>query len=194
MIAVMLATACGSATPLGDTSGDDDSTSSTTVMVTSNDGENTTVQFTTDDTGASSTDTGSSSSPTGDTSTTETTGSSTSEGSSDTSTHESSSGSSESTTESSDCIEMSGCEAGCQIEFECGVGEWESAQECTDWCEANLVKAEAFACFCAQAWNTLSTCFGGLTCEEYAEYLEPTMFPYPCSIESDSLMFECEGQ
>jgi len=89
---------------------------------------------------------------------------------------------------------MSGCAAGCQVEFECGMGEWKSAQACTDWCEANLVKAEGFSCFCALAWNNLSTCFGGLTCEEYAEYLEPTMFPYPCAIESDSLMFECQGQ
>lgn len=189
----MFASACGSATPLGDTSGDDGSTTSTTVLVTSNDGENTTVPFTTDDTGAASSETASTSSATTGETPTATAESTSGDTTSDTGATQSSSEGSESTTETSACIDMSGCAAGCEIEVECG-SEWKSTKACTDWCEANLVKAEAFSCFCAQAWNNLSTCFGALTCEEYAQYLEPTMFPYPCAIESDSLGFECKGQ
>lgn len=85
------------------------------------------------------------------------------------------------------------CTDGCAIEFMCG-DEWTSAQECTDWCEANLVKAAAFSPFCADAWENLSACFGTLGCDQFAEYQAPMMFPYPCSDEADALAFECKGQ
>jgi hypothetical protein len=75
----------------------------------------------------------------------------------------------------------------------CG-DEWTSAQECSDWCEANLVEAAAFAPSCADAWEDLSACFATLDCEQFAEYENPQMFPYPCSDEADARAFECKGQ
>jgi hypothetical protein len=78
-------------------------------------------------------------------------------------------------------------------EFACG-DEWKSVEACITWCEGNLVKAGAFSQFCQMAWSNLSACFGTLDCEEYAEYLDPTEFPYPCVSEADALGFECKGQ
>jgi hypothetical protein len=71
---------------------------------------------------------------------------------------------------------------------------WASEQECVDWCDDNLMMAARFTPQCHDAWEALSACFATLTCEEFAEYNNPTMFPYPCSDEADSLMFECMGQ
>jgi len=56
------------------------------------------------------------------------------------------------------------------------------------------MKAGAFSPFCEDAWSNLSACFGTLDCQEYGDYLAPTMFPYPCALQSDALMFECKGQ
>jgi hypothetical protein len=75
----------------------------------------------------------------------------------------------------------------------CG-DEWMSQQECIDWCEANLVKAEAFSPFCEDAWEALSACFGTLDCTEFAEYEAAAMSPYPCDDEAAALAFECAGQ
>jgi hypothetical protein len=85
------------------------------------------------------------------------------------------------------------CTDGCAIEFMCG-DEWASAEECTEWCEANLVEAAMFSPFCADAWENLSACFATLDCDQFAEYQAPMMFPYPCSDAADALAFECEGQ
>lgn len=85
------------------------------------------------------------------------------------------------------------CADGCAVEFACGT-RWASEQECVMWCEANLEKADAFSPFCRDAWEGVSACLGTLTCEEFAEWESPTVFPYPCSDADVVLDVECEGQ
>lgn len=102
----------------------------------------------------------------------------------------SSEGGSEGTT---GAIVSQACADGCAVEYECGI-RWGSAEECTDWCNANLEAAANFSMFCMQAWEALSACLAGLDCDEYAQWEVPMAFPYPCSQEDDALAFECEGQ
>lgn len=85
------------------------------------------------------------------------------------------------------------CAQGCAVEFACGT-DWASEQECVTWCEANLEKAYEFSPFCRDAWAGVSMCLGTLTCEEFAEWHDPAMFPYPCSEADAILNVECEGQ
>lgn len=85
------------------------------------------------------------------------------------------------------------CQSGCVVEFMCGM-EWASERECVQWCEANLEKADAFSPFCHDAWAGVSACLGTLTCEEFAEWDAPAMFPYPCSEADVVLEVECKGQ
>ncbi|MCA9709916.1 MAG: hypothetical protein KDK70_29020 [Myxococcales bacterium] len=85
------------------------------------------------------------------------------------------------------------CVDGCVVEFMCGT-EWSSEDECVTWCETNLDKANAFSPFCRDAWEALSACLGTLTCEEFTEWQDPAMFPYPCSDADAILNVECEGQ
>ncbi|MEM9459132.1 MAG: hypothetical protein AAGF11_33445 [Myxococcota bacterium] len=85
------------------------------------------------------------------------------------------------------------CAQGCAVEFSCGT-EWTSEQECVTWCEANLEKAYEFSPFCRDAWAGVSACLGTLTCEEFAEWHDPAMFPYPCSETDAILNVECKGQ
>lgn len=181
---------CGSSTPAGDTEGTEGT--STTLVTTSSDSEDSSTPITTAESSSSSSDgsTGTSTS-TGDT----TTGSTSSEDTTSTDSEGSSSdsGSDTSSEGSTTGAVESPCADGCAVEFECGA-EWKSADACTAWCEANLIEAAMFSEFCEMAWANLSACFGTLTCEEYGEYVSPTMFPYPCSNEADALMFECEGQ
>lgn len=91
------------------------------------------------------------------------------------------------------CIDGCAVEFACQATCECDTN-WASEAECIEWCDANLAKAEAFSPFCEQAWEGVSACFATLTCEEFHEYHNPTMFPYPCAAEADALAFECKGQ
>jgi hypothetical protein len=85
------------------------------------------------------------------------------------------------------------CVDGCAVEFACGT-EWMSEADCVAWCEANLVKADAFSPFCRAAWEAVSACVATLTCEEFAEWSNPVMFPYPCSDADVVLSVECKGQ
>ncbi len=85
------------------------------------------------------------------------------------------------------------CEAGCMVEFTCGM-EWNSEQECVTSCEDNLVEAATFSPFCHDAWESLAACLGTLTCDEFGMWEVPTMFPYPCSDADTAINFECEGQ
>lgn len=85
------------------------------------------------------------------------------------------------------------CVAGCATQVTCNM-DFETEDECVTWCEENLGAAMVFSEPCHDAWQALSACFGGLSCDEYAEYLSPSMFPYPCSGEADGLAFECDGQ
>jgi hypothetical protein len=85
------------------------------------------------------------------------------------------------------------CANGCAIEFMCGSG-WMSEAECVTWCEDNLVMARAFASVCRDAWEAVSACVGTLTCEEFASWVSPTSFPYPCSDADLRLSIDCEGQ
>ena len=75
----------------------------------------------------------------------------------------------------------------------CG-DEWRTEEACVLDCEANLVEAERFNIACRAAWEGLHTCLGTLSCEEFAEWLEPTGIPYPCLSEDEVLTFECAGQ
>lgn len=86
------------------------------------------------------------------------------------------------------------CAAQCGVVFMCTKGIWETEQDCTDSCVANLEKAGAFSPFCEQAWQSLAVCLGTLTCEEYMQWQAPMEIPYPCLDEDDALAFECEGQ
>ncbi|MCA9704793.1 MAG: hypothetical protein KDK70_02950 [Myxococcales bacterium] len=65
---------------------------------------------------------------------------------------------------------------------------------CVDACEANLVAAAEFQRACRAAWEDLHACLGTLTCEELAQWMDPTRFPYPCLREDEVLGFECAGQ
>lgn len=85
------------------------------------------------------------------------------------------------------------CAAGCAVEFMCGT-EWATEEDCVAWCETNLVKAAAFSPFCSAAWENVSACVATLTCEEFAEWENPMMFPYPCSDADVVLSVECKGQ
>lgn len=85
------------------------------------------------------------------------------------------------------------CVDGCAVEFACGT-EWMSEADCVAWCEANLVKADGFSPFCRAAWEAVSACVATLTCEEFAEWSNPVMFPYPCSDADVVLSVECKGQ
>lgn len=85
------------------------------------------------------------------------------------------------------------CADGCAVEFACGT-EWMSEADCVAWCEANLLKASAFSPFCRAAWEAVSACVATLTCEEFAEWTNPVMFPYPCSDADVVLSVECKGQ
>jgi len=91
------------------------------------------------------------------------------------------------------CIDGCMVELACQATCECDT-MWRSEQSCVAWCDANLEKAALFSPFCRDAWEALSACFATLTCEEFHAYHNPTMLPYPCSTEAESLAFECEGQ
>lgn len=182
-LAVVAAIACGTSvgSEAADTGGSTTSTTttsstsvSTSTSADSGSSESTTVVETSE----------SSTTGTDDSSTTGTDGSSTSSASE--------SGSSDSGSESGVVMHQA-CIDGCAIEFMCG-DEWASAEECSDWCEANLVKAAAFSPFCADAWENLSACFGTLDCDQFAEYEAPMMFPFPCSDAADALAFECKGQ
>ncbi len=184
---------CGTSTPAGET--DADSTSSSTVIVTSNDGENTTVPMTTLETSlgseGSSTPTSTSTEPT-ETSTDETSTDSTTSGGSSSS--GSDSGTDSTGSESSGTGgEAAPCTAGCMTQLEC-TAVWKNLEACVTACEDNLIQAALFSQFCEIAWENLSACFGTLTCDEYAEYLEAVTFPYPCDLESDALSWECKGQ
>ncbi len=135
--------------------------------------------------------------PGGDTSTSTSTSStgvptSATEGSGSGSSSSSSSGSSESSDSSSGGGNQA-CADGCAVEFMCGM-EWMSEEECVTWCEANLEKAYAFSPFCHDAWEGVSACLGTLTCEEFAEWDNPMVFPYPCSDADTILAVECKGQ
>jgi hypothetical protein len=85
------------------------------------------------------------------------------------------------------------CADGCVVEFACGT-EWASEDDCVAWCEANLVKAAGFSPFCAAAWEGVSACLATLTCEEFAQWQNPMVFPYPCSNADVVLSIECKGQ
>lgn len=87
----------------------------------------------------------------------------------------------------------SACQQGCAVQFQCTT-EWTSEEECVTACEANLVRAAAFAPSCADAWENVSECVGALTCEELLEWQMPTTFPYPCVEADQVLQFECKGQ
>lgn len=87
----------------------------------------------------------------------------------------------------------SACQQGCAVQFQCTM-EWPSEEECVTACEANLVRAAAFAQSCAEAWENVSECLGTLTCEELLEWSMPTTFPYPCADADEGLAFECQGQ
>lgn len=87
----------------------------------------------------------------------------------------------------------SACQQGCAVQFQCTM-EWSSEEECVTACEANLVRAAAFAQACAQAWENVSECLGTLTCEELLEWSMPMTFPYPCADADEGLAFECQGQ
>jgi hypothetical protein len=99
----------------------------------------------------------------------------------------------ETETESTGGMMSQACADGCAVEFACGV-EWDSAEECTEWCNANLGFAARFSPFCMQAWEELSVCLGTLDCTQYAQWQAPVAFPYPCYQEDDALAFECDGQ
>ena len=167
-------------------------------MVTSNDGENTTVPMTTLETSlgsegsSTSTTTSTSTEPT-ETSTDETSTDSTTSGSSGSSSGSDSGTDSTGSESSGTGGEAAPCTAGCMTQLEC-TAVWKNLEACVTACEDNLIQAALFSQFCEIAWENLSACFGTLSCDEYAEYLEPTMFPYPCDLESDALGFECEGQ
>jgi hypothetical protein len=88
---------------------------------------------------------------------------------------------------------QSACADGCAVEFLCG-SEWMSEEDCVTWCEANLIEAEAFSPFCRDAWEGVSACVATLTCEEFAVWADPMMFPYPCSDADVALAIECKGQ
>ncbi len=85
------------------------------------------------------------------------------------------------------------CAESCAVQFAC-TKDWRTEQACVDACEANLMKAEAFEVACAAAWEDLYTCLGTLTCEELAEWMNPSQVPYPCMSEDEVLGFECAGQ
>ncbi|MCX4243118.1 hypothetical protein [Paraliomyxa miuraensis] len=85
------------------------------------------------------------------------------------------------------------CAAGCAVEFMCG-DEWAMEEDCVAWCEANLVEADRFSPYCRDAWEGVSACLATLTCEEFAQWQSPAMFPYPCSDADVVLEIECEGQ
>jgi len=85
------------------------------------------------------------------------------------------------------------CAEGCAVEVAC-TERWRTEQACIDACEANLVEATAFEPACAAAWADLHACLGTLTCEELAQWTQPTAFPYPCVSEDEVLGFECAGQ
>ncbi len=87
----------------------------------------------------------------------------------------------------------SACQQGCAVEWLCTM-DWPSEQACVSACEANLIRAAAFAPACADAWAAVSECLGTLTCEEYLEWRMPTAFPYPCVEADEGLQFECNGQ
>ena len=87
-----------------------------------------------------------------------------------------------------------GCVDGCVTEFACG-RRWRSEDACVEWCEANLVQAEAEAGpACRISWENLYECLGTLTCEEYEQWQMPVEVPYPCISEDEALTFECAGQ
>jgi hypothetical protein len=96
-------------------------------------------------------------------------------------------------TESTGGIMSQACTDGCEVEFTCGI-RWASAEECTEWCNANLGFAADFSPFCMQAWEELSACLGTLDCTQYMQWQAPVEFPYPCYQEDDALAFECDGQ
>jgi hypothetical protein len=81
----------------------------------------------------------------------------------------------------------------CAVEVACGT-EWADEAACNAWCEANLDEAASFSMFCRQAWEAVQACVGGLDCEQFAAWDDPTAFPYPCSTEDAALQYECEGQ
>ena len=85
------------------------------------------------------------------------------------------------------------CADGCVVEFQCGI-QWKSAEECTEFCNANLAAAAQFSPWCMQAWEELSACLGALDCEQFNQWQAAAMFPYPCYQEDDALAFECDGQ
>lgn len=85
------------------------------------------------------------------------------------------------------------CVAGCTTQVDCNM-DYPSVDACVQWCDDNLDMALLFSPACHDAWENLSACFGNLSCDEYAEYLSPSMFPYPCSDQADALAFQCEGQ
>ncbi len=85
------------------------------------------------------------------------------------------------------------CVVGCEVEFACGK-RWPDVRSCVTACEANLVEAEAYEIACRAAWEDLHVCLGTLSCEEFAQWANPTRFPYPCVSADQVLAFECKGQ
>ncbi len=85
------------------------------------------------------------------------------------------------------------CPDGCMVEFQCGT-RWASEADCVSACEANLDEAAVFSPFCRDAWEALSVCLATLTCEDFATWQDPMMFPYPCSDADTGIAIECEGQ
>jgi hypothetical protein len=189
MLGALLAGCPGDDGSSGETTSDDGTTS--TTMMPSTSASTTTPPPGTSSSGSTTGETTTGNGTTGSDTDTDTTGG-TSSGSSGDSTGGSTDTGASSTTEG-----QSACQAGCQVEVDCGFcsTEWEDVDECIEWCEANLVKAGEFADFCQAAWENVHACVGTLDCDEFADWCdrEPP-FDYPCITEDQTLEFECEGQ
>lgn len=200
-ILLTIAMACGSKEdPSGETDGTTDGTPATTDTTMMSGGPTTmsTGTPTTTSTGMSTGDGSTGEASTGSASTGEppVTGSSgepTDGSASVTGASSSDDGSSGTGVETTGGIMSQACADGCAVEFQCGI-QWDSAEECTEHCNANLWAANQFSSFCMQAWEELSACLATLDCTEFEAWQAAQVFPYPCSTEDGALAFECDGQ
>lgn len=78
------------------------------------------------------------------------------------------------------------CAAVCEVFASC----FEPFPDCVDECVAEFSQTQGE---CLDGQLALASCLGGLSCEEFAQYVESSPEPYPCQTEEQAVAQACEG-
>ncbi|MDC0668612.1 hypothetical protein [Nannocystis radixulma] len=83
------------------------------------------------------------------------------------------------------------CAAMCMVNTECDPDSGWTVEECTSFCEGDLLLAGDASDKCRPAFAALHACTGALSCAEYSAFVAGE--PNPCSVAEEHVS-TCEGQ